>query len=38
MPGEKVGVIGKSGSGKSSFIKLFLLQLFPSEGTVLIDN
>jgi len=32
--GDKVGLIGKNGSGKSTFLKLILKQLEPDEGVV----
>jgi ATP-binding cassette, subfamily C, bacterial LapB len=37
-PGEKVGVIGKLGSGKSTVLRLILNQYEPSSGSVLVDN
>ncbi|RXK08850.1 type I secretion system permease/ATPase [Halarcobacter bivalviorum] len=36
--GEKVGIIGKIGSGKSTIIKLLLNLHEPSEGSILIDG
>lgn len=36
--GEKVGIIGKIGSGKSTLIKLLLNLHEPSEGSILIDS
>jgi len=36
--GEKVGIIGKVGSGKSTLIKLLLNLYEPSKGSVLVDN
>lgn len=38
MPGEKVGIIGASGSGKSTFLKLLPLFIEPTHGRILIDN
>jgi ABC-type bacteriocin/lantibiotic exporter with double-glycine peptidase domain len=38
QPGEKVGIVGRTGAGKSSLIKLFWLSLKPSEGQVLVDG
>ncbi len=37
-PGEKVGLVGFSGGGKSSFIKLILRLLDIQEGAILIDG
>jgi len=37
-PGEKVTIIGTSGSGKSSIIKLILGFYKPNQGTILINN
>ncbi len=37
-PGEKVGIIGRSGSGKSSLAKLLLGFYQPDTGSVLIDG
>ncbi|MBS1773703.1 MAG: ABC transporter ATP-binding protein [Bacteroidetes bacterium] len=36
--GEKIGIIGKSGSGKSTLIGNILGFLYPTEGSILIDN
>ena len=36
--GEKVGLVGFSGSGKSTFINLILRFLIPQEGHILIDG
>ena len=38
QPGEKVGVIGRIGSGKSTIEKLILKLYEPSEGSILIDD
>lgn len=35
--GEFVFVVGASGSGKSTFIKLLLKELNPTEGTITVD-
>ncbi len=35
---EKIGLIGRNGSGKSSFIKLILGQLEPDDGKIVIPN
>lgn len=37
-PGEKVGLVGRSGSGKSTFIKLILRLADTKSGTILIDG
>jgi ATP-binding cassette subfamily B protein len=37
-PGEKVGLVGYSGGGKSSFIKLILRLIDTQSGTVTIDS
>lgn len=37
-PGEKVGLVGYSGGGKSTFIKLILRLLDIQEGQIFIDN
>lgn len=37
-PGEKVGLVGQSGAGKSSIINLLLRYFSPSSGTILIDG
>jgi len=36
--GERVGIIGKLGSGKSSVLKLILNQYAPTAGSVLVDD
>jgi ABC-type multidrug transport system fused ATPase/permease subunit len=36
--GEKLGVVGKSGSGKSTFFKLFLKLYLPKKGMIYYDN
>jgi ABC-type bacteriocin/lantibiotic exporter with double-glycine peptidase domain len=36
--GEKIGIIGKSGAGKSTFLDILLGVLQPTSGTVLIDG
>ena len=36
--GERVGIVGKLGSGKSSVLKLILNQYAPSAGSVLVDD
>ncbi len=37
-PGEKVGIIGKLGSGKSTVLRLILNQYEPTSGSVLVDD
>ncbi|AGI23513.1 ABC transporter-like protein [Pseudomonas sp. ATCC 13867] len=37
-PGEKVGIIGKSGSGKSTFGRLLMGFYHPDEGQILLDG
>lgn len=36
--GDKIGIIGKSGEGKSTLLELILCLLFPSEGEISLDN
>jgi len=36
--GEKIGIVGKSGSGKSTFFKLLLKLYLPQRGMVYFDN
>lgn len=37
-PGEKIGLVGYSGGGKSTFVRLILRLMDTQEGTILIDN
>ncbi len=37
-PGERIGIIGKLGSGKSTVLRLILNQYAPSTGSVLVDD
>ncbi|MCV9962610.1 ABC transporter ATP-binding protein/permease [Pararhizobium sp. BT-229] len=37
-PGEKVGLVGRSGTGKSTLVNLLLRFLDPEEGTIRIDG
>ena len=36
--GERVGVVGRTGAGKSSFVKLLWRGIKPHQGSVLIDG
>ena len=36
--GRKVGVVGKSGSGKSTFIDILMKLIIPKKGSISIDN
>ncbi|MFI4937784.1 MAG: ABC transporter ATP-binding protein [Candidatus Berkiellales bacterium] len=38
LPGQKVGLVGFSGSGKSTFVNLILRLFDVTEGKILIDN
>lgn len=38
MPGEFVAVLGRNGSGKSTFAKLLNALLIPTEGSVIVDG
>lgn len=38
MPGEFVIIVGSSGAGKSTFIKLLTREIRPSRGTVIVNN
>jgi len=38
MRGDKIGIVGLTGSGKSTFLDLLLGLLTPSEGKIFIDN
>lgn len=37
-PGEKVGIIGQTGAGKSTLAKLILKTINPLEGSIYLDN
>jgi len=37
-PGEKIGIVGRTGAGKTSLIKLFWMCLEPTNGKVIIDG
>jgi len=36
--GDRIGIIGETGSGKSTFVDIVAGLLFPDQGSVLIDN
>jgi ABC-type multidrug transport system fused ATPase/permease subunit len=36
--GEKIGIVGRTGAGKSSFIKLLWKGITPHQGTIKIDG
>ena len=38
LPGQKVGIVGRTGAGKSSFIKLIWRALNPSMGAIRVDG
>ncbi len=37
-PGEKIGLVGKNGAGKSTFVKIIVGERSPMEGSVAIPN
>jgi len=37
-PGDRIGIIGKTGSGKSTFVDIMMGLLKPSAGEILVDN
>jgi len=37
-PGEKLGIIGKTGSGKSTILKLLLQYFTPEKGNIIVDG
>ncbi len=37
-PGEKLGIIGKTGSGKSTILKLLLQYFTPEKGSIVVDG
>ncbi len=38
LKGECIGIIGKSGSGKTTFIEILMTLLSPSDGKMIVDN
>lgn len=38
QPGEKIGIVGRTGAGKTSFIKMFWLALKSRKGTITVDG
>lgn len=38
MPGERIGIVGRTGAGKSTLASVFFRLLQPREGSVRIDN
>jgi ABC-type multidrug transport system fused ATPase/permease subunit len=38
LPGEKLGIIGKTGSGKSTILKLLLRYFIPKSGKIFVDG
>lgn len=38
QPGETLGIVGRTGSGKSTILKLIMRQIQPDSGEILIDN
>src|SRR5690606_34711823 len=38
LKGESLGIVGKTGSGKSTILKLLMRQIEPDQGEILIDG
>ncbi|MDB5491026.1 MAG: putative transporter ATP-binding protein [Micavibrio sp.] len=36
--GEKIALVGRSGAGKSTFVKLLMKQMLPTSGKILVDT